>query len=264
MKFRKDFVTNSSSSSFVCDICGNVESGWDMSLQEAEMVECVNGHTICQDEMLSAPREVMLRLIQEEIQQSWSRFNGMTDTELNEKTDEELEEMMLERDDGYYSIPEECCPICQFIEYSNKDLAKTVFSYGCSPDGVDAPKSALYVYRMTMTNEDGDVVEYPPFFMRYRCEQMGVNCVPLLWSGFVPESDSPGEWVKTVAECYYDGADPIGKSHVREGVVCRIVNRPKFTAYKHKNFAFKVLEGIIKEVASAPDMEESQEVADAA
>lgn len=64
MKFRKDFVTNSSSSSFVCDICGNVESGWDMSLQEAEMVECVNGHTICQDEMLSAPREVMLRLIQ--------------------------------------------------------------------------------------------------------------------------------------------------------------------------------------------------------
>lgn len=149
-------------------------------------------------------------------------------------------------------------------EFMKQYGKQTVFSYGCSPDGVDAPKSALYVYRMTMTNEDGDVVEYPPFFMRYRCEQMGVNCVPLLWSGFVPESDSPGEWVKTVAECYYDGADPIGKSHVREGVVCRIVNRPKFTAYKHKNFAFKVLEGIIKEVASAPDMEESQEVADAA
>ena len=136
---------------------------------------------------------------------------------------------------------------------------QTVFSYGCSPDGVDAPRSALYVYRMTMTNEDGDVVEYPPYFMRYRCEQMGVNCVPLLWAGFVPENDNPGEWVKGVAECYYDGADPIGKSHVREGVVCRIVNRPKFTAYKHKNFAFKVLEGLIKDTAAAPDMEEQQE-----
>ena len=158
---------------------------------------------------------------------------------------------------------------CDNKKVGDKDFVKqygkqTVFSYGCSPDSVDAPKSALYVYRMTMTNEDGDVVEYSPFFMRYRCEQMGVNCVPLLWSGFVPENDNPGEWVKGVAECYYDGADPIGKSHVREGVVCRIVNRPKFTAYKHKNFAFKVLEGIVKEVASAPDMEEVQEVTEAA
>ena len=54
--------------------------------------------------------------------------------------------------------------------------------------------------------------------------------------------------------------DPIGKTHVREGVVVRILNRPKFTAYKHKNFSFKVLEGIIKDTASAPDMEEAQEV----
>jgi hypothetical protein len=38
------------------------------------------------------------------------------------------------------------------------------------------------------------------------------------------------------------------------------VNRPKFAAYKHKNFEFKVLEGIIKESATAPDMEEAQEV----
>ena len=57
MKYRKDFVTNSSSSSFVCDICGAVESGYNMSLSEAEMVECVNGHTICESEMLQVPRE---------------------------------------------------------------------------------------------------------------------------------------------------------------------------------------------------------------
>lgn len=45
MKFRKDFVTNSSSSSYVCEICGRTESGWDMGLSEAEMMECVNGHS---------------------------------------------------------------------------------------------------------------------------------------------------------------------------------------------------------------------------
>lgn len=155
----------------------------------------------------------------------------------------------------------------------------TVFSYGCDPKGNGAPQSDLYVYRMTMTNEDGDVVEYSPDFMRYRCEQMGVKCVPLLWRGIIPTPDSdnlfslpseyeysghhwaetPGDWIKEIAEGYYDGPDPVGKSHVREGVVCRIINRPKFTAYKHKNFAFKMLEGLIKETAIAPDMEEAQE-----
>ena len=42
-----------------------------------------------------------------------------------------------------------------------------------------------------------------------------------------------------------------------QGVVVRIINRPKFCAYKHKNFSFKVLEGIIKDTAEAPDMEEA-------
>lgn len=138
----------------------------------------------------------------------------------------------------------------------------TRFSYGC-----DSPFSELYVYRMTITNEDGDVVEYTPDYMRYRCEQMGVKTVPVMWIGFIPENPasakddtiSAGEWIRNVAERFYDGPDPIGKTHVREGVVCRIINRPKFAAYKHKNFAFKCLEGIVKADAEAPDMEEAQE-----
>ena len=168
--------------------------------------------------------------------------------------------------------------------------ATTTFSYGCSPDGVSdhgvdpvlgewatiAPQSDIYVYRMTLTNEDGFVVEYTPDFMRYRCEQMGVKCVPVFahmklyeGGGFffrgdgtcsaIAESDL-GEFVMAAAEEYCDGPDPIGKTHVREGVVVRIINRPKFAAYKHKNFSFKVLEGIIKDVATAPDMEEAQDV----
>lgn len=168
----------------------------------------------------------------------------------------------------------------------------TVFSYGCHPDGgyeimadgqeldtnttwVNIPQSDIYVYRMTMTNEDGDVVEYTPDFMRYRCEQMGAKTVPVLWKGTIPytvddiesaipghriilrEGENAGEWIKKVAEQYYDGPDPVGKTHVREGVVVRIVNRPKFCAYKHKNWYFKALEGIVKVEAEAPDMEEA-------
>ena len=95
---------------------------------------------------------------------------------------------------------------------------------------------------------------------------MGAKCVPLLWSGIIPGDcdgwNSPGEYVKEKAEMFYDGPDPIGKTHIREGVVIRIINRPKFCAYKHKNWFFKCLEGIAKDLATAPDLEEAQELLD--
>ena len=183
-------------------------------------------------------------------------------------------------------------------EFIKQYGVETVFSYGCEPHPVvhegyndsaygyqdelveyKKPQSDIYVYRMTMTNEDGFVVEYTPDFMRYRCEQMGVKTVPVLWKGTIPAdlktedffekddggfddwvyAENAGEWIKNKAEQYYDGPDPVGKTHVREGVVVRVINRPKFCAYKHKNFAFKVLEGLIKDTAEAPDMEEAQD-----
>ena len=181
---------------------------------------------------------------------------------------------------------------CNNKKLNDKEFIKqygeeTVFSYGCEPFGfkvipadpkmptttpkVDytTPQSDIYVYRMTMTNEDGDIVEYTPGFMRYRCEQMGVKTVPVMWNGVIPDPVNgeiimnnfiAGDYIKSIAEQYYDGPDPIGKTHIREGVVVRILNRPKFCAYKHKNFAFKVLEGIIKETADAPDIEEVQDI----
>ena len=175
--------------------------------------------------------------------------------------------------------------------FSKKYGPTTTFSYGCASkafydqaNNKEIPQSDCYVYRMTMTNEDGDVVEYTPDYMRYRCEQMGAKCVPFLWKGIIPPVNSdglvqsddfvadeneqfkewifktPGEYIKDIAEQYYDGPDPIGLTHVREGVVVRIVNRPKFAAYKHKNFSFKVLEGIAKDLAATPDIEEAQEI----
>lgn len=131
-------------------------------------------------------------------------------------------------------------------EFRKKYGDTTIFSYGCDPEGKDGkPQSDIYIYRMTMTNEDGAVVEYTPDFVRYRCAQMGVKTVPLFEKFIIPKDiENYGEYVKEKAETYYDGPDPIGKTHVREGVVVRIVNRPKFTAYKFKNFSFRVLSGI--------------------
>ena len=168
-------------------------------------------------------------------------------------------------------------------EFEKQYGETTTFSYGCSPNGkkfvhgydedghytieTAVPQSRIFVYRMTMTNEDGEVVEYTPDFMRHRCMYMGVETVPVEWAGVIPaeevftgtscEFTDAGEFVLEKAKEFYDGPEPLDTSHIREGVVVRVINRPNFTAYKHKNFQFKVLEGIIKEVAEAPDMEEA-------
>lgn len=139
----------------------------------------------------------------------------------------------------------------------------TTFSYGCLPQG--DPQSEMYVYRMTLTNEDGDLFDLSPDYMRKYCEKFNLKTVPLLWKGTIPSQEelgdkTAGEWVKDLAEQFYDGADPIGIVHIREGVVVRILNREKFTAFKHKNFSFKVLEGIIKESAESPDLEEMEDL----
>lgn len=164
---------------------------------------------------------------------------------------------------------------------------ETVFSYGCDPNGeweetscapdefyVDGPTAAtteiipprceVYVYRMTMSNEEGDVVEMSPEQMRLRCDQMGVKYVPVFEKFMIPDMGvdvdkdgtadthvmTPGEYVLRKVEQYFDGPDPIGKTHIREGVVARIVNRPSIAVYKHKNFNFKLLSGIAVEQAA--------------
>lgn len=183
---------------------------------------------------------------------------------------------------------------CSNDKVKDKDFVKqygktTTFSYGCVPNpkqvaGVADPadpnstfqnierQSRMFVYRMTMTNEDGEVVEYTPEFTRHRCMYMGVDFVPVEWSGIIPQNpgshDDPtitaGEWVMKKVEQFYDGPEPLDPTHIREGCVVRIINRPTFTAYKHKNFFFKVLEGIIKDTADAPDMEEADGLDDEA
>ena len=136
-------------------------------------------------------------------------------------------------------------------EFQKQYGDETVFSYGCNVGENDA-----YVYRMTMTNEDGIVVEIPFEEVQLLAEKMGAKCVPLFEKFIFTDWDD----LMARVEKYYDGTDPIGKTHIREGVVVRIDNRERFKAYKHKNWYFKLLEGIVKDNADAPDMEEAEEL----
>lgn len=153
---------------------------------------------------------------------------------------------------GYTEVSQTIMPECSNAKTKDKEFIKqygdtTRFTYGCGTGQND-----IYVYRMTSVNEDGDIVEYPTHLFQLRCEQMGVKYCPVFEKFIFTTIEDLMERVNK----YVDGADPIGKTHIREGVVARIDNRKKFTAFKHKNFNFKVLEGIIKSEDTL-DMEEA-------
>ena len=81
MKIRTSFVSNSSSSSFICEICGRDHDIGFLSLRESGACYCENNHEICIDHLLCS--------------------------------EEELEALYAESKDIYEYIPEKYCPICQ-------------------------------------------------------------------------------------------------------------------------------------------------------
>jgi hypothetical protein len=159
MKFRTSFVTNSSSSSFVCEICGRTESGWDLCLSECEMMECVNGHIFCCDEVIEMPtKENMVKTI---LENEWNKecwINGET----KDYTEEELinmdQDFLFENfysEDGYYEVPECMCPICQFVEYSQSDLSAYLLKeYGVQREEVFAEVKKLNKRRKKLYDEE--------------------------------------------------------------------------------------------------------------
>ena len=129
----------------------------------------------------------------------------------------------------------------------------TVFSYGCSEE---EGNSRYFIYRMTYTSPEGFVFEYPWDLVKLRAEQMGFEVVPEL-DRFIYTTEE--DFLKRIEE-WMDIPSTIDGSHIIEGVVVRALNAPNsFRVAKNKSFNFRVIEGIIKEVAEQPDIEEAEE-----
>jgi hypothetical protein len=148
MKFRMGFVTNSSSSSYVCEVCREVESGYDLSLEEAGMYICECGHMFCQahavevatdkDEAKILASYFKRKLAEtnytgpidiEEARQYVAKYDsGAHNNSFFEKVDEYYEIIISD----YENMPLEICPICNMKEINNDMLA----DYLCVKFGV--------------------------------------------------------------------------------------------------------------------------------
>lgn len=159
---------------------------------------------------------------------------------------------------GYYGEDETqtIMPIGDNKKMNDKNFVKefgaqSKFVYGCQPG-----ESKMYVYRICDNGR-----EYSPSEIIWWCEMAGVDHVPYIdntasvqWR-FTTKEDLLGR----IDKYFEDLHDPVGKDHIKEGVVVRILNRPMWRAFKKKTYEFKIIEGIIKTTCDAPDMEEAQD-----
>lgn len=184
MKFRTDYVTNSSSSSYICEICGRNESGWDLSLSECEMMECVNGHIFCCDEALEKPtREEMIKILVNE-------YSNYSEEELSKKDDDVLYYNYL-TNGGYYDVLECMCPICQFIEYSEYDLSAYLLKeYGVPRDEVFAEVKKLNKRRRKL---------YENEYITHVCQKFNLNPAEIVssWKERFNTYSAFKQWLRT-------------------------------------------------------------------
>jgi hypothetical protein len=137
-----------------------------------------------------------------------------------------------------------------------KDLKKRYgsvmsYDYGCAQG-----EHRMLVYRITNLNEDGHAIDLSWSQVVGRCKQLGLTTVMTLVEPFVSDGEDINV-LRLMVEGLTDGPSTLDNRHIREGVVVRIEDSNGVTFLKNKSWAFKVLEGIIKDSDTFVDLEEA-------
>jgi hypothetical protein len=165
---------------------------------------------------------------------------------------------------GYESTGATIMPSVDTRKMGDKEFTKKygeimTYSYGC-----ESTQSEVYVYRMTLTDEDGNSIDYSWDDVVKRCNEIGVKHVPHIRTLMLNEfgsnhSDSRDVIEKFVnlVEAWGSGPSWLDDKHIKEGVCVRIEGGINNRTTKFKSFEFKVLEGIVKD-SGVIDAEEAQ------
>lgn len=122
MKSRRGFVSNSSTTSFLCEVCGTHEGFSDcIGHNEMGFVCCPNGHGLCKGHIIKDAPETTVDEMREALRieaeaSSWHDYDPTWDDDT----------VWDKYDDWFYEsdINEQQCPICQFDTISQYNAQK--------------------------------------------------------------------------------------------------------------------------------------------
>jgi len=157
MKTRNGFVSNSSSTSFTCDVCGETQSGMDMGLRECGMCRSENRHTFCEGHQLTDVKEFTIEEKRQRLIDNWvnlptnsyytEEYKQKQIQNLKENNEDEIKEIYdeFEREKG---VDSRYCPICMFEEPHVPDLFELLLKkYKITPkDILTAAKQEFGTY----------------------------------------------------------------------------------------------------------------------
>ena len=129
MKRRTGLVSNSSSSSFTCDVCGQTESGMDCTPSDFDMIQCAAGHCFCRNHEIKLSDEVAKVLVQRALDKDYlstvdhdEAEKRLAEGRVNAEWASRLDEDSLYGEEAEYEWPIELCPICQLKSFTDSDL----------------------------------------------------------------------------------------------------------------------------------------------
>ena len=126
MKTRRGFVSNSSTTSYTCEMCGETASGFDSaSIEDFGFFCCENGHELCLEHQLDVDdltTEEKRGILLEDNKEYIEREPGQLQ-ELMEGDEDYVNDWWADEGHNSYEVPAIYCPICQFLEISNSDTA---------------------------------------------------------------------------------------------------------------------------------------------
>jgi len=137
MKIRQGFVSNSSSSSFTCDITGRTESGYDLSMREAGFYQCAHGHTMDEEyvqafilDLCKQGKDAVLTALGDNYKDAQDYIEDSYDALCitRNPSEEDLFDFVIgalkEVCNGRWELPTGFCPVCQLNYVNQHDVLR--------------------------------------------------------------------------------------------------------------------------------------------